>query len=365
MPRAHRIARAIATAVVAATLAIASSQRTTAQSNFNDPCQVRTSERVVAVGDVHGAYDGFVAILRAAGVIDSRDRWTGGRTVLVQTGDILDRGPDSRRALELIRRLERDASRAGGRVYVVLGNHEAMRMLGDWRYVSAEEFAAFRTPTSGDVRDALYAIVRDQEVERASREQRTLDEPAFRERFLKDFPLGYVEMHQAYNADGELGRWLRERTAIIKINDILFVHGGLNLTSAALGCAGINAAVRKELTTEGVTIDQAADLVSSMPSGPLWYRGLAEEPEETLAPTLTEMLSGLGARAIVIGHTVVPGFRVRTRVEGRIVQIDTGMLGGTFYPGGVPSAIEIRGNAMRAIYTNRSEPLTLAPATAR
>ena len=93
----------------------------------NSPCDIQTTERVVAVGDVHGAFDNFVAILRAAQVIDNRNRWSGRRTVLVQTGDILDRGPDSRKAIDLLRRLERDAQRAGGRVVSLLGNHELMR----------------------------------------------------------------------------------------------------------------------------------------------------------------------------------------------------------------------------------------------
>src|SRR5580765_601658 len=88
------------------------------------PCEIETTERVVAVGDIHGAFDNFVAILRAAQVIDNRNRWIGRRMVLVQTGDVLDRGPDSRKAIDLLRRLERDAPRAGGRVVSLLGNHE-------------------------------------------------------------------------------------------------------------------------------------------------------------------------------------------------------------------------------------------------
>src|SRR5712692_6201985 len=72
-------------------------------------CTVDGVERIVAVGDVHGAYEPLVEILRAAGILDRRLRWAGGRAHLVQTGDILDRGPDSRKALDLLRRLEDDA----------------------------------------------------------------------------------------------------------------------------------------------------------------------------------------------------------------------------------------------------------------
>ena len=91
-------------------------ERLLAQSRALSPCDIRTSERVVAVGDVHGAYAQFAAILRAAVLIDGRDRWIGGRAILVQTGDVLDRGSDSRRALDLLRRLEREAAQARGRV---------------------------------------------------------------------------------------------------------------------------------------------------------------------------------------------------------------------------------------------------------
>src|SRR6188768_802149 len=108
------------------------------------PCNVTTTERVVAIGDVHGAYDQFVAILRTAGLVNTRDRWSGGRAVLVQTGDILDRGKDSRKVIELLRRLEREARGAGGQVIALTGNHEFMRLAGDWRYVSPGEYDAFR-----------------------------------------------------------------------------------------------------------------------------------------------------------------------------------------------------------------------------
>jgi hypothetical protein len=77
----------------------------------------------------------------------------------VQTGDVLDRGPDSRKVLDLLRRLEGEAARAGGRVYALLGNHELMRLIFDWRYVSPEEIAAFRTNDSADLRERTLALI--------------------------------------------------------------------------------------------------------------------------------------------------------------------------------------------------------------
>lgn len=352
----HRTRRMLR-AVLAALLLAGWPTVAAGQSSAAAVCDLRTTERVVAVGDVHGAYDQFVGILRTAGLLDSRDRWSGGRAILVQTGDVLDRGPDSRKVLDLLRRLERDAARAGGRVYPLLGNHELMRMVWDWRDVSAGELAGFRTLDSADLRERAYAIVSADVARRAREEERTFDEAAFREQFLKEIPLGYIEMRQAFDATGEYGKWLRERNAVIKINGIVFLHGGISAATAALGCAGINEAVRRDLTVANPTAEQVLAMLSSSETGPLWYRGLALEPDPAFAPEVTKILGVLGARAIVIGHTVTAGFRIATRFDGRVIQIDTGMLGGAFYPGGMASALEIRGDALTAIYQKGRERL--------
>jgi hypothetical protein len=178
---------------------------------------------------------------------------------------------------------------------------------------------------------------------------------------MKEIPLGYVEMRQAFSPMGEYGKWLRERYAVIRINGIVFVHGGINAATAALGCAGINETVRRDLMVPNPTPEQALTMLSSSETGPLWYRGLAEEPDPAFAPEVTNILGLLGARGIVIGHTVTADFRITPRFQGRVIQIDTGMLGGTFYPGGVGSALEIRGDAMTAIYQTGRERLS-APA---
>lgn len=338
-----------------------------AQSSTWPACDLRTTERVVAVGDVHGAYDRFVAILRAAGVIDARLRWSGGRTILVQTGDVLDRGADSRKALDLLRRIEREAARAGGRVYPLLGNHEVMRMVSDWRNVSAGELDAFRTQDSAEFRERAYDIIAADAARRAKEEQRPLDEAAFRAQFMKEIPLGYIEMRQAFGPAGDYGKWLREHPAVVRINGIVFVHGGITADTAALGCQAINDAVQRDLAVMNPTPDQQLAMLSSSEKGPLWYRGLAEEPDPAFAPQVTDILRLLGARAIVIGHTVAAGFRITPRFAGRVIQIDTGMLGGSFFPGGEASAIEIRGDALTAIYQRGREPLpalAAAPAAA-
>src|SRR5437868_14968913 len=119
-----RILRAVSGCAAAALMALlvlpldAGSRRLAAASS----CNIDGVERTIAVGDVHGAADRFVEILKATGLVDDKLHWSGGRAHLVQTGDVVDRGADSRRALDLLRQLEGEASRAGGAVHALIGN---------------------------------------------------------------------------------------------------------------------------------------------------------------------------------------------------------------------------------------------------
>ncbi|MGE5237723.1 MAG: metallophosphoesterase [Chloroflexota bacterium] len=94
--------------------------------------------RRVVVGDVHGEFQGFTEILRHAGVIDGAGDWSGKDTVLIQTGDVIDRGPRSLECVALLRMLQRQARRTGGKVVRLCGNHELMLLQGDYRYVNFE-----------------------------------------------------------------------------------------------------------------------------------------------------------------------------------------------------------------------------------
>jgi hypothetical protein len=323
----------------------------------SDPCHIDGVRRIVAVGDAHGAYPEFVRILRAAGVIDSRDRWSGRDTYLVQTGDVLDRGPDSRRVLDLLRRLERDAPKTRGRVISLVGNHEVMRLLAEMRDSNPAEVEAFRTARSAEIRDA--ARVKWLEAERATAKRNgiPIDDAESIARFDRETPLGFVEMLYAFSRDGDYGRWIRANHAAVRINGILFLHGGVSPRLAPLGCEGINAGVRTEITTGLEQLRRAPmQSLSMSEDGPLWYRGLAREEEATFAPEVDKILDAVRARAIVIGHTVSETGRIRPRFNGRIVQIDTGMLT-SVYQGGRPSALEIVGNTWTAIYEDGSQKI--------
>lgn len=330
MHRAGRRRFALLAALLATACAMAGNPASvTARAT---PCEFDNVERIVAVGDVHGAYDRFLEILRAAAVIDARNRWSGGRTHLVQTGDVLDRGPDSRKALEFLRRLARDAERAGGRVHALLGNHEAMRLLGDFRYVVPGEYAAFANADSVATRRAL--LERQPAAQRAQIEQET--------------PLGMIEMIHAFGPGQDLGAYLRTLNAVVRINGVVFLHGGISPAVASTPCSVINDAIRRELgpdfektrQTPGETLTARAD-------GPLWYRGLANEPD-TFAPEVRKILEAQHARAIVVGHSANPG-AIRSRFDGTVFLIETGMQP-AHLPNGRASALEIRGALFTAIY---------------
>jgi len=262
-------------------------------------------ERVIAIGDVHGDYDQFVSVLRTAGLIDDQGKWSGGKAHLVQTGDVLDRGPDSRKAMDLLIRLEGEAKSAGGEVHALIGNHEAMILTGDFRYLSEGEIAAFKDATSEKVREEAW---------RESKQ----DESA-RKRWEAENPLGMVEFRRAFSRSGVYGKWIRGHNAVIRIDGTLFLHGGISPKYADWTVRRINDQVRVELTD----FTQLQGGIIQDDNGPLWYRGLALR-DGSLEPHVDAVLRNYKVDRIAIGHTYTEGAIV-PRFGGKVIQIDIGL----------------------------------------
>src|SRR6185503_2917874 len=140
-----------------------------------------------------------VELMRDAELIDKDLHWIGGKTHFVQVGDVLDRGPGSRKAEDLLIQLTKEAAAAGGRVHALLGNHEVMRMLGDYRYVAIGEYKAFEDKNSSGAREAWLNM--------------NIQDPFVRAETKGQTPLGKIEMIKAYNLDGVYGSWLRSLNA--------------------------------------------------------------------------------------------------------------------------------------------------------
>lgn len=272
--------------------------------------------RVVAIGDVHGDFEAFTGLLRAGGLISGSGKWVGGKTHLVQIGDVVDRGPDSRRCLDLLMALQKQARQAGGRVHALIGNHEAMNAYGDFRYVSAADYAGFRRDSSERVRTAYF--------ERHAKGLKAAGMPEpdeeYRRKWLASHPLGFFERSAAMSVEGLYGRWVLSNPVAVKINSLVFIHAGISPKYAGLSLKDLNRIVVQELASParlegGVTMD---------PEGPLWYRGLAQGDEAALEGHLTATLERLGADGMVVGHTVTEGF-ITPRFGGRVLLIDTGI----------------------------------------
>jgi len=212
------------------------------------PAFAQAPARLIAVGDVHGDYDAFVSILQQAGLIDAQLHWAGKNATLVQTGDILDRGLKCREVMDLLMALEKEAPLRGGRVVTLLGNHEAMNMIGDLRY-AAPMYSSFADKSSEKRRNAAYdsffAWQKTRTVE--GKLAAAAPSPSAEADWMKAHSLGFIEQRIAMGPDGKYGRWLRERPAVVQIGSTLFVHGGISPELAGWKPDDIVKRVRSEL----------------------------------------------------------------------------------------------------------------------
>ena len=249
------------------------------------------ADTVFVLGDTHGEFDTVVKTLQQSGLIDNAQRWTGNRRHLVFVGDLTDRGEEVVPLLWLVYRLEQEAARAGGRVHVVLGNHETMVWMNDLRYVAKKEQSIA----------AAHGVAYDKMFD--SRET-------------------------------VLGRWLATKPIALRLDNILFAHGGvsaayLKYTPQTLDDTlakfmkedwfykyGDTAAFRKVAEQmDSATYAQRASFFQGDQSV-LWYRSYVLAPDTALA-SLEAVLSRFGATVHVVGHT--PTTMVHQKYGGRLI----------------------------------------------
>ena len=345
--------------------------------------------RIVAVGDVHGAYEEFTAVLQSVGLIDRRHAWTGGPSTLVQTGDVVDRGVKQRECLDLLMDLQRQAPRDGGTVIALLGNHEVMNVIGDLRYATPDIFRTFASPDAEKRRESArkdYLLFLSTHAGHGHEVVPPTDGEA-KQKWLAEHPPGFFEHRDAFAPGGQYGEWIRSNHAVVQVGDGIFVHGGINPAFKFENLQQLDEQVRADLpafdamwkemvdaraiwrymtfaeavrfAAEELAWQQSEGPVGVFPArmavlrllayktwitvaadGPLWYRGLGTEPEARLDASLTAMLDRLKATYIVAGHSVVASKEVTARFGSRVFLIDTGMLGAVY--AGRGSALEIR-----------------------
>lgn len=250
--------------------------------------ELPAADSVYVLGDTHGEYDSVVRLLKHAGLVDAELQWTGGHKQLVLLGDVMDRGADVTKLFWLLYRLEREAEQQHGGVQMMLGNHEIMVMLGDLRYVHDKEQQIARLHQVG------YARLFD--------------------------PRASI-----------LGRWLTSKPSVIKLDRLLFAHGGISsdyagFTVKALADS-VNANVKRELfyaqadssariVVDSVTLARFEDFFFGERSI-FWYRGYARS--DSLGTELDHVLQRFGADTHLIGHTAQP--QIHYKYGGKLIAV--------------------------------------------
>jgi hypothetical protein len=344
------------------------------------------SQPLIAIADVHNAFDDFVSILRRTGLIDAQNHWSGGKATFVQTGDLLDRGPKPREVVDLMMALEKEAPQAGGRVVSLLGNHELMNIMGDLRYVTPGNYASFSDASSAERQKTAHNDFLEWRGKHASLlAELTTPMELTEAEWLARHPLGFVEHREAFGPKGKYGEWLRGHSAVAEINGAIFLHGGITPALSGTKIDAMNSRIRDEIKNfdslkafleheklilpfftlqeinavllAEVTLEaksrssgngerqtkiqeflKQGEWLSVRVDGPLWFRGYDQWSDADGAPQIAKVLDAYKASHAVVGHTVQKGGRIRPRFDNKIFLIDTGMLS-SYYPGGRPSAL--------------------------
>jgi len=236
-------------------------------------------EKIVAISDAHGQYDLVINLLKANKVIDENNNWIYGKGHLVITGDNLDRGDKVLDILWFLFFLEKEAAKAGGKVHVLLGNHEVMVLQGDIRYLNRKYVY-----TSGILRNRYHTL----------------------------FAKGSV-----------LGDWIANHKVMTSINRSLYLHGGISdeIVRLKYSIEEMNNIFTKHLVRyESEEIFQDPKLAALYDeNGPLWYRGYFKK-DGMEASTIKKILRKLDQDRIIVGHTSFDS--IQSFYGGRVLGID-------------------------------------------
>lgn len=290
------------------------------------------AERVVAIGDLNGAFDLLRSMLRALSIIDREDHWIGGATHLIQIGDIFNRSGGARATFLFLDVLKREAAAQGGQVTVLLGNHEVMTALRNEAYCTVEEYLSFASEKQ-----------RSGWKKRVERAQRQLYRdhppggpilplgPRLEEWKIHNVP-GRSALRRELGPSGRIGRMLRELPVAIVASGCVFCHAALTPVWARLGVEGLNRAAAREWESAPAFYEElSSKSLFRATQGPLWNRRLTMRVNIRTTNQLARSLRRLNARRMVVGHTVtahIPGGeagRIAVRHDGRLICIDVGL----------------------------------------
>jgi hypothetical protein len=239
---------------------------------------------------MHGDLGGARAALRTAGAIDASDRWIGGDLVVVQTGDVLDRGGDEQQIMDLLFRLETEAAAAGGALIMLLGNHELMNGALDFHYVTPDGFTDFDDVPGLDL--APWARVPERARHRVA----------------------------ALAPGGVYAKKLARHDVVTIVGDTVFSHAGPH-GEWADHIDEVNRSSRCWLDGQAGDYKTRPAALTSEDS-PVWTRAYGV-PEADCAGAKAAM-TALGVKRIVVGHTV-QSTGINSVCDGTVWRIDVGL----------------------------------------
>lgn len=270
--------------------------------------------RVVAIGDVHGDLAAGLRALRAAALIDEQQHWSGGSTVMVQVGDLLDRGDGEAELMDLFERLRDEARVVGGEVHLLLGNHELMNAAGDLRYVTRGGFAQYAD---------------------------TPPHPTHEADVLRAPQLAHGRL-RAFLPGGPAALRLATYGLTYRSGDAIFVHGGVLPQHMHEGeLAGMEREAQAWLRDQG----RIPTGVALHPESPLWTRRYSISPDERACAEVGRTLDDAGLLRMIVAHTVQDN-GITAYCGGRVIAIDCGM---SSHYGGPVEVIELRDGHARVL----------------
>ena len=293
--------------------------------------------RLVAIGDVHGDFKQTMRALELGKVMDADGRWVGGTTVLVQVGDILDRGDNELAIMRKFANLAKQARKEGGDVLVVHGNHEIMNVLGDFRYATKGAYAEC----------ARYAEAKRQKLVEKLGEENAPPLPETPEDVNPETYRGVLARRDLFLPGGEMALRMAKNPTVLQVGDTVFAHAGIDMRAVEYGFQALNddvaawmAGVKK--TPPNMVLEE---------KGVVWTReyGGADAgvtAEASACRRLGEALDAVGAKRLVVGHTPQQG-GVSSGCGGRLWRSDVGVSRGIY--GAKPQVIEIVNGRVRVL----------------
>jgi len=375
------------------------------------PAVAQDSPRIVVVGEIQGAANSAATLLGKTGLIDGEGHWSGGDSVLIQTGDLIDGGENARAAMDLFMRLQEEAAAAGGRVIVLMGNHEAMNILGELRDVNYMTYTAFAGPDAEARQKALYEATVARRAERAAAtgSQFTPDDE-FNADWFALHPPGWVEYFEAMRPEGIYGRWLRTLPVAVELDGVLFIHAGISPEMKGMSVEAINTRAAEEISRfdadrermvaeemclplcsaremvevinaeiaylntldasqrnkDNPRMTRAADLQHLgqwgswsvlTDTGPLWFKGTSQWDEEQHGEEMDDILAAAGVKRMVTGQSDGKEHVIHGRFDDRVILTSVDMSDNPWDGGGTPAALEIVDDDFIIVTANGREVL--------